>query len=60
MQDTSICYEMEKYDAGETLNLTRLKGQASKTFSLQGLPKMCDIMQGCNAQPLAALLLLVV
>jgi elongator complex protein 3 len=37
---------MEKYDAGETLNLTRLKGQASKKFSLQGLPKMCDILQG--------------
>jgi hypothetical protein len=28
------------YEAGETLNLTRLKSQAAKQFKLPGIPKM--------------------
>lgn len=34
------------YDAGETLNLTKLKGEAAKKFKLQGIPKMSDILHG--------------
>ena len=37
---------IRSYDAGETLNLTRLKGEAAKKFKLQGIPKMSDILQG--------------
>ena len=37
---------VRSYDAGETLNLTRLKGEAAKKFKLQGIPKMSDILHG--------------
>ena len=37
---------IRSYDAGETLNLTRLKGEAAKKFKLQGIPKMSDILHG--------------
>jgi elongator complex protein 3 len=34
------------YDAGSTLNLTQLKGQASRKFKIKGIPKLSDILQG--------------
>jgi elongator complex protein 3 len=34
------------YEAGSTLNLTKLKGDAAKKFKLQGIPKMADILHG--------------
>lgn len=34
------------YESGATLNLTKLKGDAAKKFTLQGIPKMADILQG--------------
>jgi elongator complex protein 3 len=37
---------MKSYDSGSTINLTVVKGLASKKFGLQGIPKMCDILQG--------------
>ena len=38
------------YEDGATLNLTKLKGDASKKYKLQGIPKMCDILQGLPVQ----------
>ena len=38
------------YQDGSTLNLTKLKGEASKKFKLQGIPRMCDILQGLPIQ----------
>ena len=32
------------YESGATLNLTALKGRASKKFKLQGIPRMADIL----------------
>ena len=37
---------VRSYEAGETLNLTKLKGAAAKKFKLQGIPKMSDILHG--------------
>jgi elongator complex protein 3 len=46
----SISYIVQElirsYDEGLTLNLTKLKGDASKKFKLRGIPKMSDILQG--------------
>jgi hypothetical protein len=36
---------LQSYDAGETLNLTQLKGRAAKQFRLSGIPKMSDLLQ---------------
>jgi len=36
---------IRSYEDGATLNLTQLKGQASRKFKLRGIPKMCDILQ---------------
>jgi elongator complex protein 3 len=41
---------IQSYDKGATLNLTKLKGDASKKYKLQGIPKMCDILQGLPVQ----------
>ena len=38
------------YDQGETLNLTRLKGQACKKFGLKGIVRQADILQGLPVQ----------
>ena len=38
------------YEAGSTLNFTKLKGEASKKFKLQGIPRMADILQGLPIQ----------
>ena len=38
------------YEAGGTLNFTKLKGEASKKFKLQGIPRMADILQGLPIQ----------
>ncbi|CAB9516708.1 Elongator complex protein 3 [Seminavis robusta] len=37
---------IDSYESGATLNLTKCKGDASKKFQLQGIPKMADILQG--------------
>lgn len=37
---------IQSYETGATLNLTKLKGDASKKFKLRGIPKMADILQG--------------
>jgi elongator complex protein 3 len=41
VQELINCYEQ-----GLTVNLTRLKGEASRKFALQGIPKMSDLLQG--------------
>ena len=50
----SISYIVQElirsYDEGLTLNLTKLKGDASKKFKLRGIPKMSDILQGLPIQ----------
>jgi elongator complex protein 3 len=45
VQELINCYEQ-----GLTVNLTRLKGEASRKFSLQGIPKMSDLLQGLPIQ----------
>jgi elongator complex protein 3 len=46
---------IECYTAGGTLNLTKLKGEASKKFKLQGIPRMSDILQGLPTEYRASL-----
>lgn len=41
---------IRSYEDGATLNLTKLKGDASKKYKLQGIPKMSDILQGLPIQ----------
>ena len=36
---------IKAYDAGDTLNFTKLKGTAAKKYKLQGIPKLADILQ---------------
>ena len=36
---------IKAYDAGDTLNFTKLKGTAAKKYRLQGIPKLADILQ---------------
>mmetsp|Transcript_11952 Transcript_11952/g.28364 ORF Transcript_11952/g.28364 Transcript_11952/m.28364 type:complete len:568 (+) Transcript_11952:377-2080(+) len=36
---------IKAYDAGDTLNFTKLKGSAAKKYKLQGIPKLADILQ---------------
>jgi elongator complex protein 3 len=36
---------IKAYDAGDTLNFTKLKGNAAKKYKLQGIPKLADILQ---------------
>ena len=36
---------IKAYDAGETLNFTKLKGTAARKYKLQGIPKLADILQ---------------
>lgn len=36
---------LQAYKDGSTLNLTKLKGTASRKYKLQGIPKMADILQ---------------
>ena len=36
---------IQSYEAGASLNLTQLKGRASKQFHLRGIPRMSDILQ---------------
>jgi len=38
------------YEAGATLNFTQAKGQASRKYKLQGIPKMADILQALPIQ----------
>lgn len=38
------------YEAGGTLNFTQAKGQASRKYKLQGIPKMADILQALPIQ----------
>lgn len=48
---SSIVQELIRcYEAGETLNLTRLKSEAAKKFKLSGIPKMSDILHGLPVQ----------
>ncbi len=43
---SDVCDELIKaYDAGDTLNFTKLKGRAAKKYKLQGIPKLSDILQ---------------
>lgn len=36
---------IDSYEKGATLNLTKLKLQASKKFQIQGIPRMSDILR---------------
>jgi len=36
---------IKAYDAGDTLNFTKLKSTAAKKYKLQGTPKLADILQ---------------
>lgn len=36
---------IKAYDAGDTLNFTKLKGTAARKYKLQGIPKLADILQ---------------
>mmetsp|Transcript_14176 Transcript_14176/g.39231 ORF Transcript_14176/g.39231 Transcript_14176/m.39231 type:complete len:582 (+) Transcript_14176:221-1966(+) len=45
VQELISCYEK-----GETLNLTKLKGQACKHFGLKGVVRQADILQGLPVQ----------
>lgn len=36
---------IKAYDAGDTLNFTKLKSNAAKKYKLQGIPKLADILQ---------------
>lgn len=36
---------IKAYDAGDTLNLSRLKGAAAKKYKVQGIPRLADILQ---------------
>jgi elongator complex protein 3 len=36
---------IQAYDAGDTLNFTKLKGMAARKYKLQGIPKLADILQ---------------
>lgn len=40
---------IKSYDAGSSVNLTRLKSEAAKKYKLQGIPRLSDIL---NAIPL--------
>jgi len=35
---------VRSYDAGESVNLTKLKGQAARKYKLQGIPKIADVL----------------
>jgi hypothetical protein len=36
---------IKAYDAGDTLNLSKLKGTAAKKYKVQGIPRLADILQ---------------
>lgn len=36
---------MKAYDAGDTLNLSKLKAEAAKKYKIQGIPRLSDILQ---------------
>jgi elongator complex protein 3 len=36
---------IQAYDAGDTLNFTKLKGTAARKYKLRGIPKLADILQ---------------
>jgi elongator complex protein 3 len=46
---------LKAYHAGETLNLTKLKGQVARKYKLSGIPKMADIYQALPLQDKAQL-----
>ena len=41
---------IQAYEAGDTLNFTKLKGTAAKKYKLTGIPKMADILQALPIQ----------
>ena len=41
---------IDAYEAGATLNFTKLKGDAARKFRLTGIPKMADILQALPLQ----------
>jgi elongator complex protein 3 len=46
---------LQAYKDGSTLNLTKLKGTASRKYKLQGIPKMADILQSIPVESKAKL-----
>jgi elongator complex protein 3 len=36
---------IKAYDAGDTLNFTKLKSSAAKKYKIQGIPKLSDILR---------------
>mmetsp|Transcript_6402 Transcript_6402/g.16226 ORF Transcript_6402/g.16226 Transcript_6402/m.16226 type:complete len:570 (+) Transcript_6402:69-1778(+) len=41
---------IKAYDDGDTLNFTRLKGEAGRRYKLSGMPKLSDILQALPLQ----------